>query len=148
MFCNRRMRLKENYKFQMYRQPSKGGPPALPEPQQDPLSLPGKLHSNFNLTLPPHALKTLNISDTILKELKGVLPAGVKLRSHSDDMDKSSNPVSPLKLSPRGHDNEEPRGAKLGSEDSDKDEASGSDEVCAKAIPSIRPIKAFDATVI
>lgn len=85
----------------------------------------------------------MNISDTILKELKGVLPAGVKLRSHSDDMDKSSNPVSPLKLSPRGHDNEEPRGAKLESEDSDKDEASGSDEVCAKAISSIRPIKAF-----
>ena len=38
----RRMKLKQNYKFQMYRQLSRGGPSAAAEePAPDPIALPG-----------------------------------------------------------------------------------------------------------
>ena len=57
--------------------------------------------------------------------------AGVRLRNLTDDLDKSSNPASPVKLSPRQNDDEESRGDRQTSAvDADKEEGPSSDEVC------------------
>ena len=51
------------------------------------------------------------------------------MRGLSDDLDNSSNPASPLKLSPRGH--KDPSTSQQdAAEDTEKDDAGGSDEVC------------------
>lgn len=54
---------------------------------------------------------------------------GVKVRSLSEDLDKSSNPVSPLKLSPRGQNDNDSSNTQDAAEDRDKDDPGGSDEV-------------------
>jgi len=65
--------MKRNYKFQMYRQPSKGGPAAKEETLHDPIALPGAvLHP---LPLPPSSFPQTEIGLTTPSPLTTIVKA-------------------------------------------------------------------------